>query len=153
MDRKGLKDITRRLLHFNIKALGFIEVPGFGGLSTGTNTSQIYSGKLEETKLEFAHMKIGGDATGVEPRIDIVQWKVPTTHGIFKKDPTSLGIAWFSLLTDEIFKAYDLLKDEGVTFVVPTNNGPLKFGGEDFKIYLLPFYDPDGNMLQYLQGL
>uniref|UniRef100_A0A7S3PWP6 VOC domain-containing protein n=1 Tax=Chaetoceros debilis TaxID=122233 RepID=A0A7S3PWP6_9STRA len=162
---KDLKDLTRRLLHFNInvtdleksknfyKSLGFVEVPGFGGIDKSTDMSQIYFGKPEETDLEFVHMKIGADPKGVETRIDIVQWKGPAPHGVSKKDPTSLGIARFSLLTDEIFKAYDLLKDAGVTFVVPENNGPLQFGGKDSSIYLLPFYDPDGNMLQFLQGL
>ena len=159
---KSLKDLTRRILHFNINVtdiekskafyekLGFVVVPGFGGTTKNNDMANIYLGDDKETELEFVHMKIGEDKDGVETRIDIVQWKDPAPLGISKKDPTSLGIARFSLLTDEIFKAYELLKEEGVTFVVPENNGPMPFGE---GIYLLPFYDPDGNMLQYLQGL
>lgn len=162
---KALKDMTKRLLHFNInvtdleksksfyKKLGFVEVPGFGGNSKGNDMSKVYFGKDAETELDFVHMKIGNDKDGAETRLDIVQWKDPAPHGVSKKDPTSLGIARFSLLTDEIFEAYKLLKKEGVTFVVPDNDGPMTFGNPEDGIYLLPFYDPDGNMLQYLQGL
>jgi hypothetical protein len=140
----------------------------------------IYTGEKVDSTADFVHLKLGEDVEGgKETRIDLVQWRDPPPHSELpkpdkdmpsKKDPTSLGIARFSLATNDMWKAYNGIKGmiDGVNgqkpipikfpgVKVPTSldKPNIKFTEDNCKegVWIYPFYDPDGNIVQYLSGL
>lgn len=130
------------------------------------------------TTLHFRHMRLGDRPEAT--RIDVVQWVNPPVHNVpdsnlisdpdgdrsKKADLTHTGIARISLFVDNnfsgarepealeelnIFKWHKRLREKGVRFYNDPDKGPVEFG-ELSGTWILPFYDPNGIVLQLLQG-
>ena len=163
-----------RIFHFNINVtdmdvslsfytmLGFEFEPFVGGDFKGVDMTDVYGLGQPQTRMKFYHLRLPpvpqhvgyiNGAQGKEPveptRIDLVQWVEPKAHGKPLQDLTANGIARVSLHTTKIHEWHKHLKSQGVKFL-NGDKGPASFGPD---ILVLPFYDPDGVIIQLLQGI
>lgn len=142
-----------RIFHVNVnvsdmdRSIKFYEGLGFTMGRTGdVDTPGISKAfKTKSGRLRWAHMHIGDDAAMT--KIDLVQWYDGDQTIPPRKELDSVGLARFSLLVDDVDKAYDEFKAKGYEFVAPPDAASTDFG--DFR--LCTIIDPDGVNVQLIQ--
>ena len=143
----------QRIFHVNVnvsdmdRSIEFYEGLGFKlGRSGDVNTPGIAKAfKTNSGRVRWAHMHIGDDPSAT--KVDLVQWYDGDQTIPPRKELDSIGLARFSLLVEDVDKAYEELKAKGYEFVAPPDAASTKFG--DFR--LCSIIDPDGVNVQLIQ--
>lgn len=142
-----------RIFHVNVnvsdmdRSIAFYEGLGFKlGRSGDVDTPGIARAfKTKSGRVRWAHMHMGDDASLT--KIDLTQWHDGNPEIPPRKELDSIGLARFSLLVDDVDKAYEELKAKGYKFVAPPDAARSEVG--DFR--LCSIIDPDGVNVQLIQ--
>ena len=144
-----------RLLHVNVNCadlersvafyaeLGFSVVRDFGTMdSPGMGRAF----RLPAGRIRVVHLAIG-DAPGAM-WIDLVQWLDPRPLAVEPRPLNGLGIGRLCLAVPDVGAATERLRHAGVTFWTEAESL-----GEGTGIRTVCFNDPDGTVLQLIQGV
>jgi len=94
---------------------------------------------IKKIKLTYVKMRVPGQPRGSQPIFELHYWHRP------KKSPQK-GYGHISLTMKNIDAAYKRLRKLGVKFISrPT-------GAADSKAKVCFGYDPDGNLIEFVQG-
>jgi glyoxylase I family protein len=92
-----------------------------------------------------AIMQVGDDPRGT--RLDLIEWKSPSSKGKPYAKLNHLGIARIALFTKNLYETYEELKSKGVRFISEPVVLKTPAGDTPFAC----FYDPDGTILELIE--
>lgn len=92
-----------------------------------------------------AIMQLGDDPRGT--RLDLIEWKSPSSKGKPYAKLNHLGIARVALFTKNLPETYEELKSRGVSFI----SDPVVLRTPAGETLYACFYDPDGTILELIE--
>jgi glyoxylase I family protein len=131
----------QRSLEF-YKMLGFkvvVDIPEGGSAEMDKGLG------LENGVGRAAIMQLGNDPRGT--RLDLIEWKSPSSEGKPYAKLNHLGIARVALFTKDLPGTYDDLKRKGVKFI----SEPVVLKTPAGETLYACFYDPDGTILELIE--
>jgi catechol 2,3-dioxygenase-like lactoylglutathione lyase family enzyme len=92
-----------------------------------------------------AIMQLGNDPRGT--RLDLIEWKSPSSKGKPYPKLNHLGIARVALFTKDLRETYEELKGKGIRFI----SEPVVLRTPAGDTLYACFYDPDGTILELIE--
>jgi catechol 2,3-dioxygenase-like lactoylglutathione lyase family enzyme len=123
--------------------LGFRVVRDFGEFGDEQLARGLGAGK--ECRGRAVLMMLGDDKHAT--RLDLIEWKLPPTHGRPYPDLFNIGYCRIALRTKTLRADYEELKARGVSFL----SEPQMFHAEGSEAGFVCMTDPDGTVVELIQ--